>query len=442
MKYFTPDRLLLYAAALYFTIFGGMRAWNWSYDFLTVYCGTKCVLNGCNPYDANALEQQYTLSGGSNPYIHTKDWRYGQPPVYPPSTFVALIPIGLLGLPAAQDLWFCLNAALMLVAVWFVLSSYRGPHPWMANLLAAFFLYNSLVLLVWGQPACFAISLLIISCTLYRRGQHRILATCLLCLSLAVKPQIGALIALYLLLDKANRRYVAAAIAGSVAILLIGAATLQHNPQSKTWLADMRSNIADTLLPGHINDPASPTGWEVNVEPAVTAVSPGATVTKAVTYTILAILFGLWSMGAARVTPELRSNILLFGTIVAFSMLPIYHRRTDTSLLLLTIPSLLFIFARRRILGLVMAALTILASSPIQSMINAWLMTHHPAIRLQILANKLLVLLILRQENIAMLLLVCLYLVAIFTIRIQDGSASGDNLGYRVALEAQSGMAT
>jgi hypothetical protein len=35
-----------------------------------------------------------------------------------------------------------------------------------------------------------------------------------------------------------------------------------------------------------------------------------------------------------------------------------------------------------------------------------------------------------------------LYFVAIFTIRIQDGSASGDNLGYRVPLEAQSGMAS
>jgi hypothetical protein len=237
------------------------------------------------------------------------------------------------------------------------------------------------------------------------------LAACLLCLSLALKPQIGGLVALYLLLDRTHRCSVAAAIAAAVAFLLIGAATLQSRPDSKHWFADMRANVADSFLPGNVNDPAAPFGYEVNLEPAVAVVSPWPMTTKAVTYGILATLAAGLFYCIARFRPGFGSNSLLFGAIVVFSLLLIYHRRTDLSLLLLTLPSLICIFAKRQSLGVTAVVLTLLAGFPIESFINPWLITH-PAILQGILSHKILFLLVLRQQNLALIALFCSYLAA------------------------------
>jgi len=324
-----------------------------------------------------------------------------------------MIPFALLRLPAAQYLWIVLNALLFAAAVFYFISSFSESDRWLANLVGAFFLGTSPGTLHWGNPALLAISLLIFSYALYRRERMPVLAACLLCLSLALKPQIGGLVALLLLADKACRRSVAAAITASVVLLLVGAATLQLRPQSEHWFADMRTNVADSFLPGHVNDPASPFGFEVNIEPAVVVVSPGPTTTKVVTYGIIAILLASLGYCVARFRPGFGMNGLLFGAIVVFSLIPVYHRRTDLPLLLLTLPSLIGIFARRQSLGVTALALTLLAGFPFESPINPWLMAHHPAMVQSILDHKILFLLLLRQQNLALIALFCLYLAAI-----------------------------
>jgi hypothetical protein len=363
----------------------------------------------------SALEQQYTLSGGSDPHFLSQAWQHSQPPVYPPSTFVAMTPFALLKLPAAQDFWIVLNALLFVAAVFYFISSFSEPDRWLANLLGAFFLGISPGTLHWGNPALLALSLLILSYAMYRHGRMPVMAACLLCLSIAFKPQIGGLVALFLLIDKTHRRSVAAAIAAAVSLVLIGAATLQLRPQSQHWFADMRANVVGSFLPDHVNDPASPFGYEVNIEPAVVVLSPGPATTKIVTYGILAIFMVTLAYCVARFRPNFELNGLLFGAIVVFSLMLIYHRRSDLPLLLLTLPSIICILARRQILGLTVVALTLLASFPIVSLINPWLMTRHPAILASILDHKVLFLLFLRQQNLALMVLFCLYLRAICT---------------------------
>ena len=419
--------LLLILGTLCFLVTGPYRAWHWSYDFVSVYCGSRCLLYGCNPYDMAAVEQQYTLSGGTDPHFHSQAWRHSQPPVYPPSTFVAMIPFALLELPAAQDLWIVINTLLLVAAVFYFISSVSDSYRWLANLFGAFFLGISPGTLHWGNPALLAISLLILSCSLYRRERMPVLAAGLLCVSLALKPQIGGLVALFLLAEKAHRRSAAAAIATAVALLLIGAATLQSRPQSEHWLTDMRTNAVDSFLPGHVNDPASPFGFEVNIESAVVVVSPGPMITKIVTYGFLVILAASLGYCIAKFRPSFGLNGLLLGSIVVFSIIAVYHRRFDMPLLFLTLPSLIGIFAWRQIVGVTALALTLLAGFPVESLINPWLMTHHPAILQSILDHKVLFLLLLRQQNLALIVLFCLYLAAIYSTGIRHPKSSDNH---------------
>jgi hypothetical protein len=61
--------------------------------------------------------------------------------------------------------------------------------------------------------------------------------------------------------------------------------------------------------------------------------------------------------------------------------------------------------------------MTVLAIAPVQRNANAWLMSHYPAFRLEILAHRILFLLVLREQILATVVLFCLYLAAIYLIR-------------------------
>lgn len=428
MRKIRIDRAVLCLAILYLLVAGLHRGWHRGYDFISVYAGSRSLLHGANPYDMSAIETQYALSGGSDPHFRPYgNWRQIEPPVYPPSTYVAIAPFGLLRLPLAKDAWLILNAGLFVAAVLYLVSLCSGPLNWAANLLAAFFLCSAKDLLSAGNLAILAVSALIFSCILYWRGRRPVLAGCLLCLSLAVKPQIGGLIALYLLLGKVQRRSVTLAISGAVAFLLVGAVALQLNSQSQHWVQDLRANIKDTTLPGHINDPKTPTGWMVNIQPVSLAISSDPAVSNVITYGALAaMLVGLgWAF--LKIYPDVASNPLLFSAIAVFTLLPFYHRRVDSALLLLTLPSILFILERRRIFGFVVAAFTILASFPLEGPFNKWLLAHHPAVYESILNHNVLFLALLRQENLALLTLFWLYISAAYVLG-SERQASSDSL--------------
>jgi Glycosyltransferase family 87 len=444
LKSFSLDRLLLVAAALYFLVAGASQAWKYSYDFTAVYCGARCLLHGCDPYDTRQLSLEYSHAGGTDPAFQEGRWPSSYPPVYPPAVFVVVSPVSVLGFPAARMVWFLLNAGLFVWAVSLILSACPESYRWLANLLAACFLSSGVILLKAGQPACAAVSLLIIACVLFWRRKQMVLAACLLCLSLAIKPQIGGLVALYLLIEKPNRRYVAAAMAGAFAILILGAGTLQLHPGSQTWLADLRGNVAASLLPGHINDPSFPSAGEVNLQSAAIIAIPDARIASLLTYGVVLILLALWAGGLAKSRWSEGSRFLGLGALVVFSMLPVYHRDYDIVLLLLTIPMIVAVVRQRQALGFLIAAITLLAIAPIQRNASAWLMTHHPALRLEILAHRIWFLLVLREQILATVVLFCLYLAAIYLIRpaaeptlaanALSGHPEGSSSGMRVEI--------
>jgi hypothetical protein len=249
MKFTKPDLHLfvLFISALVMFALAGARVIQASNDFVPVYTGARCLLHGCNPYDTSQLEQQFYEAGGHSAELPS--WQIDVP-VYPPSTFLVLSPLSLLRFPVARVLWFLLNGCLLVTAARLIQDMSPPQHRWLTTLLACYFVITAEIVLVLGQPAVFAISLVIIGCYLFLRGGFLPLGAVLFLLSLAVKPQIGGLIVLYMLLRRIQWRYAAMAMAGAAALLLSASLILGHHPRSAAWASTLRANLSATLSPG------------------------------------------------------------------------------------------------------------------------------------------------------------------------------------------------
>ena len=115
------------------------------------------------------------------------------------------------------------------------------------------------------------------------------------------------------------------------------------------------------------------------------------------------------------------THFLALAALSILSLTPVYHRFYDTRLLLLSIPAVMIVFQKRRLLGTLIAVLTVLAVVSVQYRVQMFLLQH--AKWQSVLANKFLFILLLRQQNLELLLLFCLYLTAIFSIRFSSAAA-------------------
>jgi hypothetical protein len=423
MKFRRPELnwLVLCISTLIFLSLGGRYAFHSSIDFVPVYTGARCLFHGCNPYGSSQLEQQYDQAGG----------RAGEMPpwdhvlaVYPPSTFLALSPLALIRFPVARVLWFLLNGCLFVTSAGLILSICPRSHRWLATALVSLILASSGILLQLGNPAIFAISLLIIGGYLFLRGRFLPLGALLLALSLAVKPQMGGLIVLYLLASGIHRRYAAAALAGALALLLSAGLILRMNPRSADWTSDLSANISATMDVGGINDPRPANEISVcyiNLQTITSIFFADAREFNAAAYAIFLALLAVWIAAVLRAKAGPEMHLLSIAALAVLSLTPIYHRFYDTRMLLITIPAVVIVYQKRRLLGAFICALTVLVLISVQSRVQAFL--DHHAMWQSILHNKFLFILLLRQQNLELPVLLCLYVVAIFSIRFPSAPA-------------------
>jgi Glycosyltransferase family 87 len=425
MKFTKPDLhlLVLCISALVLFAVGGARVFHSSNDFVPVYTGARCLLHGCNPYDTSQLEQQFYQAGGRAGELPSWDIDV---PVYPPSTFLVLSPLALLPFPAARLLWFLLSGCLLVTAAGLILSVSPPPHRWLATALVSFFLITAGILLVLGQPAVFAISLVVIGSCLFLRGRLLPLGTLLFMLSLALKPQIGGLIVLYFLVQKIHWRYAAVAMTGAGVLLLSASLVLGHHPRSAGWASTLRTNLSATLSPGGSADPRPANQQAIgdtNLQTLTSIFFADAARFNPVAYVLFLGLLAAGVMAVVRADAGKELHFLALGALSILSLMPVYHRFYDTRLLLLSIPAVLIVFQKRRLLGTLIALLTVLADISVQYRVQIYLLQHSQW--QDVLTHKFLFILLLRQQNLELLILFCLYLVAISSIHFSSATKIG-----------------
>jgi hypothetical protein len=387
-----PHALVIAIAAVIFFALGGLRAHYVRNDFVPVYEGARCLLYGCNPYGSGEL-------------------------LYPPSTLFVLSPLALFKYPVAWFIWFVLSGGLFVAAVVLILSLCPRQHRWLATALGAVLLAGSSLLLILGQPSAFAVSLVGIGVYFFLRGRLLLVGAMLIMLSLAVKPQIGGLIVLYLFFKGVHRRYAALSMAGALAILLCGGLMLRVHPQSAGWVADLRTNLSRATVPGATDDPRpsnEQAAAALNLQTITSVFFNDEKVYNDVAYAIFAMLLAAWVVAVIRMNPNLNNHLLSIGALTVLTLMPVYHRNYDSRFLLLAIPGTLIIFERRRILGALLCILTALATVSIQHWVQLFLQRDGMFHTVQ--QNKALLVLLLRESDIRLLILFGLYMVALFDI--------------------------
>jgi len=400
---------------------GKPRVFHASNDFVPVYAGARCLVHGCEPYAPSQLEPEFFQAGGQPSDLPS--WQIDVP-VYPPSTFLALAPIALLRFPVARLVWFLLNGCLFAIAAGLILSICPPPHRWLATIMVSFFVLTAGILLVLGQPAVFAISLVVIGSCLFLRGRFVPLGTFLFFLSLAVKPQIGGFIVLYFLAQRIYWRYAAVALAGAALLLLCASLVLGHHPRSAGWASTLRANLSATLSPGGSADPrpANPQAiGDENLQALTSIFISNAGQFNAAAYAIFLALFGAGMLVVLRANRVPELHMVALGALSILTLMPIYHRFYDTRLLLLSVPAVVIVFQRRRVLGTVIAVLTVLTAVSVQYRVQMFLLQQGKW--QSVLANKFLFVLLLRHQNLLMLILFLLYLAAIFSLRLSGPAA-------------------
>lgn len=414
--------LVFCISTLIFILIGGRYLFHCTVDFFPVYTGARCLLHGCNPYDTSQLDQQFFQAGG---HVTERPVWTDTPPVYPPSTFIVISPLALFRIPVARLLWSLMNVCLFVTSAGLILSLCPQSYRWFATTLVSLILASSGMLLSLGNPAIFSISLLVIGSYLFLRDRNLRLGAILLMLSIAVKPQIGGLIVLYLLVRGIHRRYAVAAIAGALALLLSAGLMLSLQPRSADWTSALRTNISAAEDPGGVND-SRPTNkaayYFINLQAITGVFFTDAREYNSAAWAIFLALLAVWIAAVLRANAGLEMNLLSIGALAVLSLMPVYHRYYDARLLLISIPAVLIVYQRRRLLGACIGALTIIVLISVQSRLQAFIVGH--AMWQSIEQNKILFILLLRQQNLELTILFCLYLVAVYSIRFSSTPAT------------------
>src|SRR5882762_4498593 len=74
-------------------------------DFVTLYAGSICMTDSCNPYSVPQLDEVLVKARGTDIRQNWSD----QLPIYPPTTLVLLLPFAHLSYRAATLIWYCLS---------------------------------------------------------------------------------------------------------------------------------------------------------------------------------------------------------------------------------------------------------------------------------------------------------------------------------------------
>jgi hypothetical protein len=205
-------------------------------------------------------------------------------------------------------------------------------------------LANSELVAVIGNPAGIAISCCVVATWCFVEGKYVPAGIVCLSIGLMIKPHDVGLVWLYFLLaggiyrKRAVQTLVIAIVASLPALIWI-------TSLAPDWLSELHGMLQSLAAHGAMNDPgpassgAHQLGMMVNLQTVISVFRDSPPFYNSVSYAIAFALLIVLSLTALRSKPSPCQAWAALASIAALTMLPIYHRQTDTKLLLLTIPA-------------------------------------------------------------------------------------------------------
>ena len=388
-------------------------------DFIAPYSGSRCLLHGCDPYDAGDLQAQYTAAHGD---LHALDERHSWNvllPVYPPSTFLLIAPFTAFDYPQAQWIWYYTGAVLFCLALGLLAQLVPPDLRWVYLVLAGVSLWcaNTDFLLGPANPSALAIAFVALAIWAFYAMRWNWLGVAMLALSLATKPHMAVAVFIFLVMGKALRR--PALLAGGIAILLLAGAALQlQHTTGHAWTQKFQHALAVGIQPGGTNAPTpeNPSAPHIlNVQSIVSLFAPAPPRYNLASFALTGALGLFWLAAVVRAGRRAAGGwrpepLLVMAGLLCLSLLPVYHRDYDGHLLILTLPPMVALLRERwRWSVMLLLASTPLLFSQTTLHMQKYINVHHlePLSRWQTLVY-------LRQGPVALVALTLLWSLALW----------------------------
>jgi hypothetical protein len=327
-------------------------------DFKTPFYGTRCLLQGCDPYDQQAVTRLYDADARVAQNHPT--WGAGLlfqrplsiPFLYPPSIFPVTAPLALLSYPLASFLWTLILVAGLIASAFLMWTMGAKWSPLPAGALLGFLLANCELPVVTGNPASLAIGLCAIALWYFRKDRHGAIGAICLGIGLLVKPHDLIFIWMYCLLagGKYRKYAVQAALAAAILGIPIVLWTTHVSPH---WAQELQATLAQADAPGGINDPgpnapkAHGLAMVIHLQTAISLFKDDPYFYNIVSFLICGALLCMGMVTTLRVQTTPPRFLIGLASVSALTMLPFYHRVCDAKMLMFAVPACAMLWSER-----------------------------------------------------------------------------------------------
>ena len=318
-------------------------------DFRTAHFSGQCLLQrGCDPYNERDIERLYLQSKVDHPPATERERTVIIRNIYLPPAFAFTVPLALLPFHLGLVIWLILIAASFLLASFLMWDVGARRAPIIAAGLICFCLANSGSLLHFANPAGFVVPLCVLASWCFIEERFVLIGILSLALGLAFKPHDVAFVWLFFFLAGGTLRHRALQTLAGFAVFGVPA-TLWVRHISPNFLQEISSNLKVFTVKGGMNDPSGGHGTELltNLQAITSFFWENAHIYDLVSYLICAPLLIIWAFVTWRSRPSRGTTWFGLAAIAALSMLPVYHRQYDAKLIILAIPALAILWARR-----------------------------------------------------------------------------------------------
>ena len=318
-------------------------------DFKSGYYASRCLILHCDPYNEKDVLRVYQAEGGERPHEAEIDLQIETRFVYPPTAFTAIVPFALLPWGPAHLLWMIVGVGGLIFAAVLAWDLGADYAPILSGALCGFILANSLVITVLSNPSELAIALCIIGVWCFMRNRYVPVGIACLALSLTIKPQDAGMVWLYFLLaGSVYRRRAIQTLLATIAIALPG--VLWTWSVAPHWLGELHASIQDFSQHGGLFDPGPASKIAhtmIDLQVLLSLFKDDPHFYNPASYLVFAVLSVIWGYVTVRSRFSRSRAWMGIAAIASLTLLPVHHHLYDTKMLLLLIPAVAALYARK-----------------------------------------------------------------------------------------------
>ena len=315
------------------------RAGNFN-DFISPYIQTRAWMKGMDPYSPWNLVALWPREAEQFTFLRTDladgslVLKRGIPTAYPPTSFVLLAPVAWLPWKVAHPVWLGISLLGFGLTVWALISlmdfqwQEKRTYLFVALALALAPFHTGLAA---GSIVIVTVGLCALAVWAMQQ-QWNVAAGVLFGVGIGLKPQIGLPFLVYYLL---RRRWGAVTASLTVVAILTATAVLHLAMNHTPWFDSYRYDNGTLFARGSLGDftESNPLRFSlINLQVLLYTFVPDRSGANVAALAIAGALGLLWVLLLRRA--DRKDELLDLSGLIVLSLLPVYHRLYDASLLI------------------------------------------------------------------------------------------------------------